>query len=330
MALVIALVAGTLLTIQVGFNTTFGKQVGSPLASSLVSFGGGMLVLSLVNALGLLGRADWRGLKGMPWWAYGSGIVGAYYVTSSIIVAPEVGLAAMSATVVAGQLLGSLVVDKLGALGFEKKAVGFWQWLGVALLPVATALILGLADGGSSLKSNGNYWLLLLSLSAGLMLSLSVGFNTTVNRYLKNAGAAALINFTGGIIVLVLFSLIAFSTGLATLDTTHLGENLAATPWWGWLGGVVGAIYVVGITLAAPSIGAALTNILIVAGQLVMSLFADTVGLFRADSHPLTLFRVAGVVLLVIVVLLIKSVRPLKEANAKYSASSARFPTRPN
>lgn len=312
-AAAMALIAGTLLTIQVGFNTTFGKQVGSPLASSIVSFGGGMLVLLAVNGLGLLGPAEWSGVRRMPWWAYGSGLVGAYYVTSSIIVAPEVGLAAMSATVVAGQLLSSLVVDKLGALGFMKKAVGWPQWLGVALLPIATALILGLADGDTALKSKANHWLLLLSLSAGLMLTLSLGFNTTVNRYLKNAGAAALLNFSGGLLAVALVSIVAFSTGLVTLDTAHLAGNLGATPWWAWLGGLIGSIYVIGVTLAAPPIGAALANILIICGQLLMSLFADTMGLFRTEAHPLTVFRVAGVVLLVIVVWLIKSVRISKK-----------------
>ncbi len=325
-ALGLALVAGLLLTIQVGFNTTFGKQVGNPLASSLVSFSTGFLVLGAINLLHLLGRAEWSGLKRAPKWVFFSGFVGGFYVTSTIIVAPSVGLAAMSATVVAGQLIGSLIVDKLGALGFEKKIIGLWQWLGALLLPVATLLILGLADGDKAVQSNGNYWLLLLSFTAGLALSMSAGINATIARYVRNPGASALVNFAGGVVFILLIIAIAFSTGLASIDTANLGANLAATPWWGWLGGTMGATYVVVVTIVAPHIGAAMTNVLTVAGQLIMSLTADTIGLFRADSHSLTVFRVAGVVLLVGVVLLIKSAKPLhkSKANMVIQSSSSR------
>jgi transporter family-2 protein len=327
LALAIALAVGMLLTVQVGFNTTFGKQVGSPLAGSLVSFTVGVIILSLFNITPFSGKADWKGLRRMPWWAYGSGVVGAYYVTCTIVVAPVVGLAAMSATVVAGQMIGSLIIDKFGALGFEKKAVGLWQWFGTTLLPVATALILGVADGGSAVRLD---WLLLLSFSAGLILSLSVGLNSMVGSYLKNPVASALINFLSGIVLLLIFAVVAFGLDWATLDTAKLGANLAVMPWWAWLGGLMGSIYVVGVTVVGPVIGAALTNVLLIAGQLTMSLTADTIGLFRAEPHPLTLFRVAGAILLVIVVMLIKSVKSYSEISPKYSSTSARFPTRSN
>lgn len=320
LALGIALGAGLLLTIQVGFNSTVGQKLGSPLAGSYSSFAGGLLTLIIVNASQLLGRSDWRGLKRMPWWAYLSGVSGLFYIITTIIVAPAVGLAPMTATIVAGQMLGSLVVDKLGALGFEKKQIGFWQWLGAGLLPVATALVLGVADGNSFLKEGGNYWLLLLSSVAGLTLSVSAGLNATVGVYVKSPAGAALYNFCSGVVVLILFSVVAFSAGFFTIDWANLGANMAATPGWAWFGGVLGATYVTGVTIAAPSIGAAMTNVLLVSGQLFMSLVADTVGLFRAEGHPLTPFRVAGVVLLVLVVLLIKSARPVQ---SRFSPKSA-------
>ncbi len=324
----IALVIGIILTIQVGFNSTLGKIAGSPLLAALISFLGGTLVLGLVNFSKILGRADWSGLRRMPWWSYLVGFNGAFYIASTVTVAPEVGLAAMSATVVAGQVAGSLVVDKTGAMGFEKKLIGPPQWLGALLLPLATALVLGLADTGNTANVGRNYWFLLLALVAGFTLSLSVGLNTTVGRYLKNPVASALFNFVGGAIALIIIALVGLGSGLLEFNFATLGSRLGGAPWWAWLGGLMGALYVTGITVTGPAIGAALTNVLTVAGQLLMSLVADTAGLFRDQSHPLTLFRVAGVILIIIAVLLIKRARPLSEnpANVKHPASSARYP----
>jgi bacterial/archaeal transporter family-2 protein len=70
-------------------------------------------------------------------------------------------------------------------------------------------------------------------------------------------------------------------------------------PWWGWLGGLVGASYVTVSLLAVPEIGAAPTIALSVAGQQLASALVDHAGLFRLPRRPLTLARIVGVLVLV-------------------------------
>jgi len=74
---------------------------------------------------------------------------------------------------------------------------------------------------------------------------------------------------------------------------------------WAWLGGLIGAAYVVGSLHLGPRIGATLLLALILAGQMAMSLVVDHFGLLGFPHHPVNLPRLAGAVLLVVGALLI-------------------------
>ena len=59
-------------------------------------------------------------------------------------------------------------------------------------------------------------------------------------------------------------------------------------PWWGWLGGACGAVYVTSVFLLIPEIGAAPTVALTVAGQQLAAVLVDRYGLCdsRAGRSP--------------------------------------------
>ena len=76
-----------------------------------------------------------------------------------------------------------------------------------------------------------------------------------------------------------------------------VADGLRAPPWL-WLGGVMGAIVVSGITYAPPRIGTFATIGLLLAGQLATGVLIDAFGLFGVERIPVTYARVAGVALL--------------------------------
>jgi bacterial/archaeal transporter family-2 protein len=110
----------------------------------------------------------------------------------------------------------------------------------------------------------------------------------------------------------------SFATATATMGVVLLAllalrrvprprvAPLRNLPWWGWLGGFVGATYVVAVFLLIPEIGAAATIGLTVAGQQLTSLLVDQFGLLRLPRRPLTRARLAGVALLLAGVALIQ------------------------
>ena len=69
-------------------------------------------------------------------------------------------------------------------------------------------------------------------------------------------------------------------------------------PPWLWLGGVMGVVIVFAITAAGARIGTTATVGMLVAGQFVMGLVIDRLGLFGLDRIPVTWPRALGVVLL--------------------------------
>ncbi|PZN97948.1 MAG: hypothetical protein DCF28_14675 [Alphaproteobacteria bacterium] len=77
-----------------------------------------------------------------------------------------------------------------------------------------------------------------------------------------------------------------------------------ALPWYAWIGGVYGVVFVVAATWAVPRMGVATTVTLMVAGQLIVSLVLDHFGAFGVPKQPINLTRIAGIGLVIAGVLL--------------------------
>ena len=76
-------------------------------------------------------------------------------------------------------------------------------------------------------------------------------------------------------------------------------------PRWAWLGGLIGASYIIATLELGPKLGAALLLALILAGQMTASLVVDHFGLLGFPHHPVNLPRLAGALLLVVGAILI-------------------------
>ena len=129
------------LVLQVGMNVTLRGVLASPMVAALISFLVGSLAL-LVFILAT--RAPWpvrAQLGAVPLWAWFGGVLGAFYVASSIIVGPRLGAAALLALIVLGQLVASLVLDHFGWLGFAQHPLTVVRMLGAVLLFCGVLLI---------------------------------------------------------------------------------------------------------------------------------------------------------------------------------------------
>jgi bacterial/archaeal transporter family-2 protein len=97
-------------------------------------------------------------------------------------------------------------------------------------------------------------------------------------------------------------ALVTAAIGLVLLLATR--RSLAGyshgvdSPRWMWLGGLMGAIVVLGITFAAPRIGTTSTVGIFVFAQFAAAAVFDRYGFFGVDRIPLGALRLAGLVLL--------------------------------
>jgi transporter family-2 protein len=105
----------------------------------MVSFAVGALALFLVVVL--FYRSEHSHASDAPWWAWVGGLLGAFYVTSTVVVPVRIGAAAFFGILVAAQLVTSVVLDRFGLLGFPKQDVSPLRLLGVALLIGGAVLV---------------------------------------------------------------------------------------------------------------------------------------------------------------------------------------------
>jgi bacterial/archaeal transporter family-2 protein len=139
--LLVALLAGALITVQTGSNArlmeAFGHALPAVVVSSLI---GVVLLLAIIATIRApipsVGHA-----MSAPWTAWLGGALGACYAVTVVVVARELGAATLTALVVTGQLLCSVVLDHYGLLGFELHPAGLGRLLGCALLLTGTVLI---------------------------------------------------------------------------------------------------------------------------------------------------------------------------------------------
>jgi bacterial/archaeal transporter family-2 protein len=75
---------------------------------------------------------------------------------------------------------------------------------------------------------------------------------------------------------------------------------------WILIAFVAGGFYVTAVVLAFPRLGPALTFGLVVAGQMIISLALDHFNILVSQPHPLTLWRVVGMTLVIAGVIIIR------------------------
>jgi bacterial/archaeal transporter family-2 protein len=140
---------------------------------------------------------------------------------------------------------------------------------------------------------------LLFALAAGAMLPIQFGINAQLAAWLGSSVRAALVSFVVGAASLALVA-------VAAARDWPSGDRIGAAPWWVWIGGALGAFYVLGSIVAAPRLGAVTLFAIILAGQALASLAVDHFGWVGFDEHPVGALRLAGVALLAAGVALVR------------------------
>jgi bacterial/archaeal transporter family-2 protein len=138
---------------------------------------------------------------------------------------------------------------------------------------------------------------ILVSLGAGIAGGIQVAIAGAFGRRIGVLEATSFAAVVGALAVLA--ATIVVRQGLG-----GVAEGFRVPPWL-WLGGVMGAIVVTTISYAPQRIGTFATIGLLIAGQLVAGAVIDALGLFGLEKIPLTVHRIAGLVLLSVGALLV-------------------------
>jgi len=139
--MLLAVVAGFCLPTQAGINAQLNLWSQSAILTATISFAVGTIGLAVYA---LILRTPWpaeAGIARYPWWIWSGGLLGAFLVASTVVLAPRLGAASMIALIVAGQMLSSIVLDHFGWIGYPVHPINGFRLLGVVLLLGGVVLI---------------------------------------------------------------------------------------------------------------------------------------------------------------------------------------------
>jgi transporter family-2 protein len=140
----LGIMAGACIAIQAPINADLARGLGSAIAAAAASFLAGAIALASLTAAGGIAGGAWPQFGApRPWLYVAGGLLGSIYVTTVILLAPRVGVAAVMGLAIAGQLVAGILLDRIGFMGLPVHEITAGRAVG-ALLLVAGALTIRL------------------------------------------------------------------------------------------------------------------------------------------------------------------------------------------
>lgn len=293
--LLVALASGLSGAFQSPTNTELSRHVGHAQAT-LVSFAGGTLFLIVLVAL--FGSGDVFAFAQVSPWKWLGGLYGVIIVAVITYGAPVLGIALTLTILMLGQLTMGLIIDTLGLL--ETTAIPLNPLRLAGCIVVACGILCvyrGNSAGVAGVPQKGSRVPLLVAVAflAGMGGAVQAPTNAALARTTGSL-EASLVSFTGGFLLILVFTLIVSKGKL---------QPMTGSPKWSWLGGLYGGFGVFATTLATPALGVGIVMATIMLGQLGGGLVIDGFGLLRSRKLHVSPWRIAGTALVLVGIVLV-------------------------
>jgi len=300
--LLAAVAAGSIIPIQSAANSRLRVSVGDrPVVSALISFSVALAVSIAVTSV-LRGNPvpDIAAASHAGWWVWLGGVMGVAFIVGNIALFPRIGAVQTMVLPILGQLIMGMAVDRFGLFGAPHHDVGLGRILGALVVLAGIALVLNLGRNTPTAHGEGaGVW---AWRAVGVAIGMGSATQTTVNGYLGTVAGSSLhaseINLFVGAVLLLLIALFTSPRQLVTRP--------GPGPSWMWLGGFVGAAFVIAGATLAPILGTATTVIGLNAGTIAGGQVMESIGAFGAHKRPLDARRVAGLILVFTGVLMVR------------------------
>ena len=139
--LLVALAGGVGLPVQAAINNQLKRYIGSAAWTSMASIAVSAISIIIFLAIARPALPTAAALGQAPRWAWLGGLFGAFFVAVGVIVTPRLGTAATFSTVVAGQVLVSLILDQWGLIGLPVHQLSPGRLAGAALLVIGVLMV---------------------------------------------------------------------------------------------------------------------------------------------------------------------------------------------
>lgn len=272
-----AVAIGVMTAIQARINGVLGIEVDNGIVAGLISFSVGLAALAMVIVCIPAARRGVGRLLGgirdrtIPFWMLLGGACGALTVSTQGITAGVLGVSLFTVGVVAGQTLHGLVLDRIGFGPAGVVAITPGRVLGGALALAAVGISLS-----GDVLTTAPLWMLLLPFAAGVGIAWQAATNGRLSQRVRSPLAATFMSFVAGTVALLAASGISIAV-------RGLPDAPPAEPWL-YLGGFLGAAYILLGTFIVAHTGVLLMGLGSVLGQLATSVTIDLI--WPAASGP--------------------------------------------
>jgi len=203
---------------------------------------------------------------------------------------------------IAGQGATSLIVDRIGLTGGGKKPISPRR-IAAAVVTVLAVLVSVLDRIDAQ-----NLSLIAVALAglAGAIVGVQRAMNGLINEHSGQSFTTSLLNFIMGSSVLGIALLIAVGIGKVEFVA------LPAGPWWIYMGGTIGVIYIAFTSTIVQHLGVLTFTLFSTGGQLIGALLIDIYSPTKGVS--VSAYLVSGIVMTFLGVLVggVNSSKPLK------------------
>ena len=338
MSVIVYLLLGTLGgvagAVQGPVNGALGRRIG-PLQATLISFSGALIIVICINVVYVLFSGQPYGLAHVsecePWMLLG-GPEGALFVLGAAACTPRLGVALTATLATLGQMTSCLLIDAFGLLGTTAVPTNPFRVTGILIFVVGVALVhhgqvlqrrkeaeeaeegagvgagapaAGCASSAAQSPASTNEqaqskkkpvafyicFMFVCGVVSGIQLPTNVALQTRIGLF-----EALLFHFLFGTLCILAFVLITQKGKL---------NSLSGIAPWKMTGGVFGVIGLPIMIFVTPVVGTALNSALQALGQLAGGLLIDGRGLLQVRKVPLNAWRVVGVCVLVISIILV-------------------------
>jgi transporter family-2 protein len=141
-ALAATVAAGGLIACQAPVNAALARTTTGTFGAATVNFIVGLVLLLIVTFIFAGGFSPAEAGEPTRWYYFLGGLMGATYVLAALISVKHLGAGGVTAATISGQLVLSMVLDRMGVLGLEERPLSAARLIGVAFLAVGVFLIL--------------------------------------------------------------------------------------------------------------------------------------------------------------------------------------------
>ncbi|GGI40849.1 DMT family transporter [Mammaliicoccus stepanovicii] len=304
--IILGVVAGLCVPLQTSINTKLGSFTKSPILASFYSFLVGTIVLIFINLMMNPQKLSPTFILNQDFsyiWFTG-GLLGVIFLTGNLLLLPRIGAALTVVMTVTGQIIMGLIIDQFGLFNAEIHTINIGRISGVIIMLIGI-LLMNYKKKSSRIitnKSNHTNLWMMLGMLTGCLPPIQTAINSALRYEVHSFYLSALISFVIGTSALFILSLII----VRRLKFSFINSSQDRIKPIYFIGGALGVIFVTTNILLMPELGAALTLMVVIFGQMVMALLIDQFGWFNTPMYKITTRRLIGAILVFIGIVILK------------------------